>query len=90
MDPLKDAVTLLGEHFEHYLIVVAKEPHECEVEYNNSFAAKGLIDTASKIIDNHLDTGSITLSEALTFVWPAEDEDEDEGYEDDDDDESDD
>ena len=81
MDPLDHAKASLGEHYEHYLIVVSKEPHGCEIEYNNSFAAKGLIDIASKIIDNNLDTNY--PREALKIEWTFEDEDEDEENEDD-------
>ena len=81
MDTLDDVKAALGEHYEHYLIVVSKEPHGCEIEYNNSFAAKGLIDIASKIIDNNLDTNY--PREALKIEWTFEDEDEDEENEDD-------
>ena len=52
--PLEQAQGILGEHFENYIIVVASEPHECEIEYNNSFAALGLLNTAHKIIADGL------------------------------------
>lgn len=46
------AKTLLGEHFEHYVIIVAPEPHMMRIEYNNTFAAKGLIHLGSKYVDS--------------------------------------
>ena len=51
---LEQAQCILGEHFENYVVVVSNKPHECETEYNNSFAAMGLFSTAHKIISDTL------------------------------------
>lgn len=51
---LEQAQSILGEHFENYVVVVSNEPHECTTEYNNSFAAMGLLSTAHKIISDTL------------------------------------
>tara|TARA_B100001123_G_C14812277_1_gene828815 strand:- start:132 stop:410 length:279 start_codon:yes stop_codon:yes gene_type:complete len=85
MDPLEHAVAQLGEHFDHYLIVVSTEPHECLVEYDNSFAALGLLNTAAKIIDKQLDTGS--LSVRLEEEEEDDEDEEDDAYEDEEDEE---
>ncbi len=54
LTPIEQCQVILGEHFESYLIVAADKPHECEVEYNNSFAALGLSTVAHKVVSDAL------------------------------------
>ena len=42
-DPLDSLKATLGEHYENYVVVVADTRHQCRVIYDNSFAAKGLL-----------------------------------------------
>ena len=51
--PFKQAQAILGEHYDNYVIIVNEYPHECEVEYNNAFAAVGMLNWATKTIDNY-------------------------------------
>jgi hypothetical protein len=74
LTPLEQAQAILGEHFENYLIVASKRPHECDVEYNNSFAALGLCDVASKVLKDGL---LPNVDNNLDIVWEEDIDDED-------------
>lgn len=74
--PLEQAASVLGEHFDNYVIAVSNKPHECEVEYNNSFAAIGLLKTCEKIVDQGI-FPTIDSDDDYEIVW-EDDDDEDE------------
>tara|TARA_R100000278_G_scaffold29924_2_gene27543 strand:- start:540 stop:779 length:240 start_codon:yes stop_codon:yes gene_type:complete len=76
VSPLEYASAILGEHYEHFVVAVATTPHECEVEYDNSFSAIGLLKTCEKIVDANLDP--TTKDEDAEIIW---DEDEEESEE---------
>tara|TARA_R110000787_G_scaffold124803_1_gene235838 strand:- start:226 stop:477 length:252 start_codon:yes stop_codon:yes gene_type:complete len=78
LTPIEQCQVILGEHFENYLIVAADKPHECEVEYNNSFAALGLAAIANKVV-----TDALLPSEdyEVDIEWD-EDLDDEDSYED--------
>jgi hypothetical protein len=50
-DPLDSLKATLGEHYENYVVVVADTRHQCRVIYDNSFAAKGLLNVGLNIVD---------------------------------------
>ena len=51
-DDLLDSLkATLGEHYENYVVVVADTRHQCRVIYDNSFAAKGLLNVGLNIVD---------------------------------------
>jgi DNA helicase HerA-like ATPase len=77
LTPIEQAKAILGEHFENYLIVATDNPHECDVEYNNSFAALGLANIAHKVISEGL---LPTPDNDVDIVW-EEDLDEDDSSE---------
>tara|TARA_B100001769_G_scaffold42412_1_gene29575 strand:+ start:23847 stop:24104 length:258 start_codon:yes stop_codon:yes gene_type:complete len=75
LTPIEQAQAILGEHFENYLIVASSKPHECDVEYNNSFAAIGLCDIAQKVITEGL---LPSAENEVDIVWDDDiDEEED-------------
>ena len=49
--PLDSLKATLGEHYENYVVVVADTRHQCRVIYDNSFAAKGLLNVGLNIVD---------------------------------------
>lgn len=50
-DHLESLKATLGEHYENYVVVVADTRHQCRVIYDNSFAAKGLLNVGLNIVD---------------------------------------
>jgi len=78
LTPIEQCQVILGEHFESYLIVAADKPHECEVEYNNSFAALGLSTVAHKVVSDALLPSD---DYELDIEWD-DDLDDDDSYED--------
>ena len=72
-DIFETAYASLVEHYENVVIIVSNDPHECNVEYNNAFAARGLLDSARKVIDNNLDDGK---SDDYDIVWDDDEDDE--------------
>lgn len=74
LTPIEQAQTILGEHFENYLIVASNNPHECDIEYNNSFAALGLSKIAHKVVTDGLIPGA---DNDVDIVWDDELDDED-------------
>ncbi len=78
-NPLQQAKAILGEHYDNYVIIVNEHPHECELEYNNSFAAHGLLTWAKNSIDNFY-CESQDDEEDIEIVWDEDDEDSQEDF----------
>jgi hypothetical protein len=74
LTPIQQAQIILGEHFENYLIVASDSPHECDVEYNNSFAAIGLANIAKKVVTEGLIP---TPDNDVDIVWEEDLDDDD-------------
>tara|TARA_X000001382_G_C3110687_1_gene159787 strand:- start:389 stop:640 length:252 start_codon:yes stop_codon:yes gene_type:complete len=74
LTPIEQCQIILGEHFENYLIVASDKPHECDVEYNNSFAALGLAAIARKVVTEGL---LPSADNDVDIVWEDDLDDED-------------
>lgn len=71
---IEEAKAILGEHFEHYVIIVNTDKHECQIEYDNSFAAKGLLDIGTKTVDNYL---QLDFTDDADIIWDEDESDSD-------------
>tara|TARA_Y100000361_G_scaffold41014_2_gene35177 strand:+ start:6960 stop:7223 length:264 start_codon:yes stop_codon:yes gene_type:complete len=75
LTPLQSAAGILGEHYEHFVIMVNDEPHSVRLEYDNSLSALGMIETGHKLISKNLMSDA---EEDFEIVWDDEDDDEEE------------
>ena len=75
LTPLQSAAAILGEHYEHFVIMVNDEPHSVRLEYDNSVSALGMIETGHKLISKSLMSDA---EEDFEIVWDDEEDDEEE------------
>jgi hypothetical protein len=78
--PFEQAKAILGEHFENYVIIVNPDSHECELEYNNAFAAQGMLMWAKYTLDSFYTDDQIDLDTEI--IWDDDEEDDTDPLED--------
>lgn len=54
---VEQAIAILGEHHENYVLLVADTKHTCKLAYDNYFAARGLLSVAKNTIDETFGSG---------------------------------
>jgi hypothetical protein len=75
--PLQQCAGILGEHYDHFVVIVNTEPHAFRVEFDNSLSALGMLRSATTLVDRQLMGSS---EDDYEWVWD-EDGDDDAEYE---------
>lgn len=70
--PFEQVKAILGEHFDNYVVIINEDPHECELEYNNAFAAKGMLEWAKNNIDSYY--AEDHDDDNTEFIWDDDDD----------------
>lgn len=74
LEPIEHASAILGEHFDNFVVIVAKGKHNAQIEYSNSFAATGLLRIGERMVDGNLNI----LVDDSEIIWEIEEDDENE------------
>lgn len=75
MTPINNALAILGEHYRNYVVIYQPEhdPNSYDIAYSDPYAAKGLLEGATKYHNTFLEGGDL-LDE---YEWVEEDDEDD-------------
>jgi hypothetical protein len=75
LEPIEQAVAVLGEHFRHYVVIASDDesPLAYDVRFSDPYAAAGLLNSAVKYHENFISDGGAMDDD---WEWSELDEDD--------------